>query len=81
MESAWKKEKTKTTEECWWFNQGSPLSIRHYADGERVSERHRLSGGRESERMRGKLKKNDCGNITRLQEKGKVRRGGQAEGN
>ncbi len=35
------KKKTKTREECWWFNQGSPLSIRHYTDGERASERHR----------------------------------------
>lgn len=35
-----------------------------------------------SERMRRKLKKNDCGNITGLQEKRKgVRGGGQAEGN
>lgn len=43
----WKKKK-KTREECWWFNQGSRLSIRHYADGEMVSERHRR-GGRESQ--------------------------------
>lgn len=39
-------------------------------------------GERDSERMRRKLEKNDCGNITGLQEKGKgVRRGGQAKGN
>lgn len=75
------EKKTKKREECWWFNQGSLLSIRHYADGERVSEGHRRRE-KESERMRRKLKKNDCGNITGLQEKGKGVCGrGQAEGN
>ena len=52
MERAAERRKKKKTEreECWWFNQGSLLSIRHYADGERVSERHRRSErGRERE--------------------------------
>lgn len=33
------KYETKTREESWWFNQGSPLSIRHYTDRERMRER------------------------------------------
>lgn len=54
-----KKKETKMREECWWFNQGSALSIRHCADGERASERHTWTEtkwgerARERERMRG----------------------------
>lgn len=80
------EKKEREREECWWFNQGSLLSIRHYADGERVSERHRRSErereregeGREknSKRMIGEILQ-DC-----RRKKGKGgSEGGQAEGN
>lgn len=79
------KNKTKLGIECRWFNQGSVLSIRHYTDGERASERHRrteMDWERErereleevNEREERKLKKNDWGNITGLQEKKRERR-------
>lgn len=32
-----KAKKKKVRKACWWFNQGSQLSIRHYADGARVN--------------------------------------------
>lgn len=94
LEKRKKKKETKMRKECWWFNQGSALSIRHCTDGERASERHTWTETKWGERAREreweevnerderKLKKNDWGNITGLEEQGKGgRAGGQAEGN
>lgn len=47
-----KKKETKMRKECWWFNQGSALSIRHCTDGERASERHTWTETKWGERAR-----------------------------
>lgn len=80
-----KRRETKTRQEGWWFNQGSPLSIRHSTGGasdideqkrsERENERRQMRGTREdSKRMIGEILQ-DCSR------KARGGTGGQAEGN
>jgi len=46
--SALKRRETKSRQECWWFNQGSPLSIRHCTGGASDTDGHERA--RENER-------------------------------